>query len=878
MADFKNNKNALEDFVKLIKDTYSISIESIGVTSYVFNNVDSVFKMTTSSVESERLNEFNHNHVKENGSILSPLDFIEESQVLESYNDIIISENKDEINYYLSQSFDFNLRDRYSIKNLQEHILERKKDELLVDSQKRFERWSSEIFSNGLGTYALKYTSHLLTPDVQNRIGVSVFIISAGIVNLENQKEIFYDEIKKFLTAPSNLLYFLSNAFDAFVNEIRNNEQNLKIQARKSALSAIMSRNMSHNIGSHVLPGIQQILSAENGRRTELVKLLDLDKNCLSDRDWKNKCTEPELLKTEFVEKEMEIDNSVASINKHIQERMEFIADVSMAETFMHTSLSIKSVLEDFKKKKEFLKNLTGGAFVDIVLKISIENNVCNDLYADFPNDIMGVHALYIIMENVIRNTVKHSNLEQSHFGFTMLNIHVAISEDENSVDYYNVDLYDDLGVSNQNDRSRNDKELLKGISAQLNADVINPKTNQIRTGGWGLLEIKFAADYLVGKLKGDENHIALDQIVSVNFYDIEGNISDTSLNLGYRFLLRKPRFAKCYLPIDSRLDKERELILSRWGIAIEYFTNSKVLMKATEHQFLICPIRNRNLYINQRVIWNFSLDNLLQYLKNENKSRVMRFIWKSWIDQSSLSYYEIFKEASHFPKKNQTKIAFFDNHGLCLRNQKKEVDLAYYEPYGSQSSTAKYITGDLSEKSTLFWEWQEVIDTKIAIVDERIQQAMQEVDSNVPRFRKNEILEKMGIEILKLKDSKDSLSIDLENFIHHPDYNKIQLESYIISLLKDHKISFLIIHLTIFELLCDTKDCDGISKKLEFFKSKIRGANEKSIILTSGRGTPSNLPLNCYFLHFSILQNYLIYNRSKFSLVKALYSVRKLN
>ena len=103
-------------------------------------------------------------------------------------------------------------------------------------------------------------------------------------------------------------------------------------------------------------------------------------------------------------------------------------------------------------------------------------------------------------------------------------------------------------------------------------------------------------------------------------------------------------------------------------------------------------------------------------------------------------------------------------------------------------------------------------------------------------------------------------------------------LEEYILKLLDDNESRFIIIHLTIFEKLCKTKDKKGIADQLNYFEKKITKKMEKTIILISGRGTPSNLPENCFYLHYSVVQNYIVYNRSKYSLVKALFSLRKLN
>jgi len=69
----------------------------------------------------------------------------------------------------------------------------------------------------------------------------------------------------------------------------------------------------------------------------------------------------------------LEADESLMLINKHIQERMEFIADVTMAQIFMYNALPFQAVVEDFTTKKDYLKYLSGNAKIEIEFKSALK-------------------------------------------------------------------------------------------------------------------------------------------------------------------------------------------------------------------------------------------------------------------------------------------------------------------------------------------------------------------------------------------------------------------------------------------------------------------------------------------------------------------------
>jgi len=502
-------------------------------------------------------------------------------------------------------------------------------------------------------------------------------------------------------------------------------------------------------------------------------------------------------------------------------------------------------------------------------------------VFSDFPNDLMGVHAFYIILENIIRNTVKHSNLLKAdgvEYSENHSKITIQVREEFSDHAYYYIDIYDNLGEMNREKRASDGNNLLYQIQEDMDADVIDSETNKIRSGGWGLLEMRFAAAFLVNRIN-DNRYVSKNgkSLVKVGYYDDDG-IPEQGLNLGYRFLIKKPSLAKCLVE-EIQIDNSRMTQLSNWGIEVVNSKEQKYEVEASEHQFVVISKIDALTYFNQRVICLNALGVLENKLKNATKAELELFLWKHWLEQNNIMSKNICID-SISENENCETISLFDSHGHYLKsnlcNGFNIDSIAYYESYGSQSYTAKAID-KLNSNILRQYELQESIHTQIAVIDERIQKAASEKDNNLHDYSKIELFKRMGVHIpFKKESGGGAFTMDLEDFIHHSDEYKDCLEAYLKQLLSDDCTRFIVIHMTIFEMLCSCKTKEGIEEKLTEYKECIQSNKEKSIILTSGRGTPSNLPSNCYFVHFSILQNYLVYNRSKFSLVKALYAVRK--
>lgn len=194
-----------------------------------------------------------------------------------------------------------------------------------------------------------------------------------------------------------------------------------KKESIKSAVAALMARNMSHNLGSHYLTNTKNYFSRQI-KKLEQQQMLN---GILPD-----------------------YRGSVAML-QYIQERMDFIATLVSFDKYPFGSLNFKSQFFDIlteddhgarheKETQNFLlkylvfsENLTRGKNIEnyyyrlkLVVKYHENDNTyiftgdttekiakfeLSKLNLAIPGGLMARHALFTIIENIIRNSAKHS-------------------------------------------------------------------------------------------------------------------------------------------------------------------------------------------------------------------------------------------------------------------------------------------------------------------------------------------------------------------------------------------------------------------------------------------------------------------------------------
>jgi len=252
-------------------------------------------------------------------------------------------------------------------------------------------------------------------------------------------------------------------------------------QARRSAVSTVMSRNMSHNVGSHVLANLSNSDDLEEslGR---------------SSGSW---------------------GGPVAEFNDYLRTRMDFIADVSTSSPAASTPIALyQDVFYPFAHKEEGKKSSSRRAGQHLLLEhisgiedLGVENlnlraNVdgedateddAKDVPFSSPNGLLGAHALYVIVENIIRNSAKHAYDSSEQDGFDLT---IDVNEAERYPGLAEVSVYDSLG--NGGKTLKDGTPLPESLNDLIEEDIIEDD-GSLNYDGWGVREMKICAAYLRG-------------------------------------------------------------------------------------------------------------------------------------------------------------------------------------------------------------------------------------------------------------------------------------------------------------------------------------------------------------------------------------------
>ena len=376
-----------------------------------------------------------------------------------------------------------------------------------------------------------------------------------------------------------------------FEKEHKKNIDAINVHATRAAVSQVMARNMSHNIGSHVLSKMVGIKEAKDK--------FPLKGQYISSFDYVYDKLIPSRLDNNPIEESDKKDFNLANFNSYLRTRMDYLADIATGEPSMETTcMLVKDVMGEMDKNRILLDSISGVEKFPYTIKVkdcrecedpNCDENTClctednnNDIPVSIPNGIMGYHALYIIIENLIRNSAKHQNnkdLNENQKINTASNSSqlsprefiLEIRNSQHDDTLYEVLIYDDFKISGKKQLNEdelafykektNKSEYDNSINTRLdwlvfeqnvriNKSVINEKTNRLREGAWGMIEMDASAAYLrkLAAEKIDENIYSIDLTNPTSRY----NPDKTALNiikavnrngyLGYRFHLLKPK------------------------------------------------------------------------------------------------------------------------------------------------------------------------------------------------------------------------------------------------------------------------------------------------------------------------------------------------
>lgn len=381
-------------------------------------------------------------------------------------------------------------------------------------------------------------------------------------------------------------------------------------QSVRSAISSIMARNMSHNMGSHVMP--RSTVDAVR-RRLEGMGLWPEMKSWVSSRQY--------LESIGRLRANWDIVSRLkGNLDEYTQRKSDFLAEIT-TEPLMATrpTFLYREVILPLQENTLFMDNIAANegvryysdgqsnrlkirVFINgaelraiyVCEKCALENgpegllyfyeipysltchrhhgqrlqikeieNGDNDVEIELPGPL-GEFALYSFLENYIRNVAKH-NKEQLKLGEPM-EVYLQVDElhDELQTDFYRI------RVSNNVVNPREEVTIVAGdgsyqslreaISALVRARIIQPD-GSLKREAWGIAEMKICAVLL----RGPEDYVAAveeQQILEV----VEEEVFEKP-RLVYEFRLMRSKRVCAVLP--GWTDEARRLELQAEGIWI---------------------------------------------------------------------------------------------------------------------------------------------------------------------------------------------------------------------------------------------------------------------------------------------------------------------
>lgn len=284
----------------------------------------------------------------------------------------------------------------------------------------------------------------------------------------------------------------------------------LEVANRIASLSQVLSRTMSHNLGSHSL----NAFATEDGMRKQFEeiecrqrhkacipgRIVERDKEgdeanctpateaCVKSAGEYTPCSQQEAEDLSKNRREL-----LARYNNYLRERMDFLADITTAVPAFETRTHFKDdLLKGFAENHLLTTTIAGSPGFDYCWNV-----VGEDSLVAIPSDVLGRHAFYIILENIVRNSAKHGG----HREGVTYTVEVKPMTGKHA-DLLKVTIKDNetgrLSIADDQhpDYSKSFQSLIACRNEDIKDEVLG-RNGRVREGAWGMLEMKACAAYL---------------------------------------------------------------------------------------------------------------------------------------------------------------------------------------------------------------------------------------------------------------------------------------------------------------------------------------------------------------------------------------------
>ncbi len=266
-------------------------------------------------------------------------------------------------------------------------------------------------------------------------------------------------------------------------------------EATHSAVAGIMSRNMSHNIGSHVLASTELLKGVH---RVEIQKL----HNFLQQRmdfiaqvvTYTPSWNEPIFFFNDFLQRFLDQYLLLGHLIKDQgYSNIQVVAHSAEKQWIFEKEEGSRCENESCDRPSQGLigeRTCQCGSTMTKTGRWLLKANslVLNDFLVAIPGGIIGAHAFYDILENIMRNSAKYGE-HQNEFV-----LHIQAEEDDNR---YHITVWDNLSIRGDHNGRLNCSCRVCKVQKSLQEELINPMTGEMEIQSRGVHEMKECARIL---------------------------------------------------------------------------------------------------------------------------------------------------------------------------------------------------------------------------------------------------------------------------------------------------------------------------------------------------------------------------------------------
>ncbi len=778
-------------------------------------------------------------------------------------------------------------------------------DEWLQQLNECYPATDAFFFCTGPVYYNKKTNEEKINKEKTNEENPTRYVISASAGICLGEEDI--EKIQGFVKQFKRFVEQLSFNIVVDIKDFQTHQA-----AVRASIAQVMSRNMSHNIGSHVFSNLikQEIYDNLNDTTVQNNCKNYISYNCKNYISYKD---------NDDVFKEGK-NYQLGYFNQYLKSRMDYLSEVTFGIPTMLTTKLVKSQLIKELDQVRLLLNYIAGKD-GFIYKFELKRNgekLSQDFAVALPSGVLGCQAFYNIIENIIRNTAKHAQSKNKSENETEPQ---AKSKNKTKPIVFTIDFKDidsSLGqhlthpdeikelicveIDNGVEEKDNIQNIVDSQNDRINNSVLD-NNNRLRHKNLGLLEMEASAAFLrqidMSEIESDSFWVDKDN----KLYNLWGNLNilkafNKDNKLAYRFFVQRPKeflfLGDWKICENEEEDERKKQDLLSLGIK---FISEQDLLKANipfSHQFVIYKenlsksissfiTKHSTLFSLRRIkvedketekkfvdILSNSDDDMVTMLKKEVwgqfflSSGVFINNWEIRSSYKSDGYPNQIVFINHADKsiveiEDETKEVWFENLKSCNWGK-----LPMWEEYSNGNNLICYIDNlikDWNEHTPPpppVYEIIEAYHNKVIAIDERLQKYAAEEEED-------------HIKCKTLYTTTNVLVPDEKDTPLAPDTfdekNSSNLLNYINTNIDD---AFLLIHYGILERMC--KDTEDIKKQLQKWSKKA-----KRVIVTSGRGAHSlDLPNEVCFVNLSSVQYAFVENRNKYLINYLLNQTRK--